>query len=212
MKGLQLALKRLIEAFWPELSSRTHLPHKARVTALRSSAGRAGPPGECRYSVDVEPLTPDLKPDPSRPPLRDVPLDLPWVGPSRGVYALPKVGAIVRIAYYEGNPAYPYVDGILSEGEEVVEVEVGEFMVRQGDTWLKIRPDGEIWAKSKGGAELRLKADGSVALLGASVIEIDAPQIVLAGGGPPIARVGDQVQVGSAIGQIISGSPKVVSG
>lgn len=214
-EALLHALRRLVEALWPELGHRTHLPHKARVLRVRSQAGVAGPPGEVRYSVDVEPLTPDGKPDPSRPPeIRDVPLDLPWMGQEgRGVYALPEPGTLVRIAYYEGNPAYPYVDGVLSEGRAVAQVAPGEYLIRKdGDTWVRLKPDGEIEAQAAPGVLLRLKPDGTVELRGTAVVQVDAPRIELAGGGPPVARVGDPVQVGAAVGQIIGGSSKVFAG
>lgn len=212
-KALHAALRRLVEALWPELASRTHLPHKARVVAVRSEAGVAGPPGPVRYSVDLEPLTPDGRPDPTRPLLKDVPLDVPWMGKGRGVYALPQVGALVRVAYYDGNPAYPYVDGVLSEGLAVVRVEEGEYLVQKDpDTWVRLRPDGEVHAQAAPGVHLRLKPDGTVELYGTAVVRVDAPRVELAGGGPPVARVGDLVQVGPSVGQIITGSAKVYSG
>lgn len=214
-EGLRGAIRRLVEALWPELGHRTHLPHKARVVKVNSLGGVAGPPGETRYSVDVEPLTPDGKPDPSRPELiKDVPLDVPWMGRGgRGVYALPEPGTLVRVAYYDGNPAYPYVDGILSEGRAVAQVAPGEYLVRQdGDTWVRLKPDGEIEAHAAPGVLLRLKPDGTVELIGTTLVRVDAPRVELAGGGPPVARVGDMVQAGPYIGQIISGSGKVFSG
>jgi hypothetical protein len=211
--ALKTALRRLVEALWPELAHRTHLPHKARVVAVRSGAGVAGPPGSPRYSVDLEPLTVDGKPDPSRPLLRDVPLDVPWIGGGRGVYALPEVGAIVRVAYYEGNPAYPYVDGVLSEGKAVVRVEPGEYLIQQDtDTWVRLKPDGEIEAQAAPGVVLRLKPDGTVELFGTAVLRVDAPRVELAGGGPPVARVGDTVVCPAGTGTIVSGSSKVFSG
>lgn len=212
-EAITQALRRMVETFFPELSGRYHLPHKGRVVAVRSSAGTAGPPGSPLYSVDVEPLRPDGSPDPARPLLKDVPLDVPWVGNGRGVYALPEVGAIVRIAYYDGNPAFPYVDGILSQGKVVVRVEPGEYLVHQdGDTWVRIRPDGTVEVQARGGVRLRLGSDGTVDLEGTAVVRVNAPRVELAGGGPPVARVGDPVQVGSAVGFIIGGSSKVFAG
>lgn len=160
--GLKVAIRRLVEALWPELAHRTHLPHKARVVKVNSKSGVAGPPGETLYSVDVEPLTPDGKPDPRRPEvIKDVPLDVPWMGAGRGVYALPEPGTIVRIAYYDGNPAYPYVDGIVGEGKRVVEVRPGEWLLQKdADTWIRIHPDGAVEAQAAPGVRLLLHPDG----------------------------------------------------
>ncbi|GAA6761753.1 MULTISPECIES: phage baseplate assembly protein V [Thermus] len=210
---LKHALRRIVESLWPELAHRTHLPHKARVLRVRSEAGVAGPPGSVRYSVDLEPLTPDGRPDPRRPVLRDVPLDVPWAGPGRGVFALPAVGSVVRVAYYDGDPAYPYVDGILPEGQAVPQVEEGEYLLQKDpDTWVRLKADGGVEAQAAPGVVLRLKPDGTAELRGTAVVRVDAPRVELAGGGPAVARVGDPVQVGASIGVIVGGSGKVFSG
>ncbi len=105
------------------------------------------------------------------------------------------------------------MDGVLSEGKAVVQVRPGEYLVQKdADTWVRLEPDGEIEAQAAPGVVLRLKPEGTVELLGAAVVRVDAPRVELAGGGPAVARVGDLVQVGSAIGQIITGSSRVVSG
>jgi len=219
-ESLKSALRKVIEALWPELGHRTHLPHKARVLAVRSSGGAAGPPGEVRYSVDLEPLTPDGRPDPRRPVLKDVPLDVPWIGTRRGVYALPEVGAVVRVGYYEGDPAYPYVDGVLSEGKEVAQVEPGEYLIQKSpETWVRLRPDGEILAQAAPNVLLRLAPDGTVEIRSTQRVRVEAPRVELAGGGPAVARVGDQVRVygvapgtATATGEIVSGSSRTYSG
>lgn len=211
---LREAIRRLVEFLWPELGHRTHVPFKARVVRVHSQAGVAGPPDETRYSVDVAPLTPDGRPDPTRPEIiRDVPLDVPWIGPERGVYALPEPGSIVRVAFYNGNPAYPYVDGLVGEGQRVVQVRPGEWLVQQNpNTWLRIHPDGSVEAQAAPGVRLRLQPDGLVELEGTTLVRVNAPRVELAGGGPPVARVGDLVQVGASVGRIITGSGKVFSG
>lgn len=125
------AIKRLIGTMWPELSRRTHMPHKGKVLAVRGEGGLAGPPGPTRYSCDIQPLRPDASIDPTRGVLRDVPIDVPWAGPMRGSFGLPKVGGIVRVAYYDGNAAYPYIDGMLGETWVLPEVLPDEWLVQQ---------------------------------------------------------------------------------
>ncbi|RTI15780.1 hypothetical protein, partial [Thermus scotoductus] len=55
--ALKTALRRLVEALWPELAHRTHLPHKARVLRVHSQAGVAwtsiSPSGLRRTQVSV---------------------------------------------------------------------------------------------------------------------------------------------------------------
>lgn len=65
--------------------------------------------------------------------------------------------------------------------------------------------DGALTLTAKPGQVLTLDKDGNVTITAPGLIK-------LAGGGPPVARVGDKVQVGSAIGVIIEGSSKVQSG
>ncbi|MDR7615631.1 MAG: hypothetical protein QN206_12525 [Armatimonadota bacterium] len=84
------------------------------------------------------------------------------------------------------------------------------------------RPAAYLWqtgslavveVRTEGGRVVRLDDEqGRTRVVDPALVEIDAPLIRLAGGGPPVARVGDLVQVGAAVGQIISGSGKVFSG
>lgn len=84
------------------------------------------------------------------------------------------------------------------------------------------RPAAYLWqsgslavveVRTEGGRVVRLDDEGGrTRVVDPALVEIDAPTIRLAGDGPPVARVGDPVQVGSAIGQIIGGSGKVFSG
>lgn len=84
------------------------------------------------------------------------------------------------------------------------------------------RPAAYLWQsgslavveiRTEGGRAVRLDdEEGRTRVYDPAVVEIDAPVIQLAGGGPPVARVGDLVRVGSDVGQIISGSGKVFAG
>ncbi len=84
------------------------------------------------------------------------------------------------------------------------------------------RPAAYLWqsgslavveVRTEGGRVVRLDDEGGrTRVVDPALVEIDAPTIRLAGGGPPVARVGDLVQVGAAVGQIISGSGKVFAG
>ncbi|HEX7821037.1 MAG TPA: phage baseplate assembly protein V [Sphingobium sp.] len=76
---------------------------------------------------------------------------------------------------------------------------------------------GEVALHDDQGQKIHLTRDGIVietdkpiAITSAEVVTIDAPSIALAGGGAAIARVGDDVDLGS--GKIISGSEKVTAG
>lgn len=128
----------------------------------------------------------DLQPDdPRLPPMTHVPLRvfLP------GAYVRVRSGSRVLIGFEGADPAKPVA--YLWEAGGVAVVEMTTVAGR------KIRLDDEA---------------GKSRISDPALIEIDAPLIKLAGGGPPVARVGDQVQVGTAIGTIITGSSAVQSG
>ncbi len=128
----------------------------------------------------------DLRPDDPRfPHLVRVPLRvfLP------GAYVRVKSGSRVLLGFEEANPERPVA--YLWEAGGTVVVEIRSVFGR------RVRVDDEA-------GEIRVEDPVRVV--------VDAPQILLAGGGPPVARVGDLVQVGAAVGQIISGSGKVFSG
>lgn len=207
--------RNIIRRLFPELGDRTHLPHKAQVIAVHGEAGevRADGLGSRRYSVDVEPLTPDGEPDPDRPTLLDVPLEVQWSGPGRGIFGLPAVGSVVRVAYYGGSAAHPYIDGIVPDGWSVPEVKTGELLLQHSKgTFLRLTPEGNVEIEGK---QLKVTLTGqadvqaqSVTLKASGNVSVDGASVTLAGGGPPIARVGDLV----AGGVIVKGSSRVTSG
>lgn len=100
--------------------------------------------------------------------------------------------------------------------------------VSSADKWHATMKDGAIFEYDRSshamavalpdGATLSVTANGAVfAIDAAGNITIDGNSIILAGGGPKVARVGDQVEVmdpddGTIYGTITSGSPKVTCG
>jgi phage baseplate assembly protein V len=70
------------------------------------------------------------------------------------------------------------------------------------------------------GATIQIDSSGNVAVLGNGTINVQAPtvqvngtsSVVLAGGGPAVARVGDRTTCPAGSGTITSGSAKVTSG
>lgn len=172
----------------------------------------------------VQCIIPSLAGQGGRPVLTAwMPLGSPAAGNGWGIQVAPFGGASFE------NP---------TAGEQVI---IGVFDRSYGTvsalmmTWNSavIPPDvslqaGEMITQHISGSLLKFNADGSVSLttntdldvtvggdLNANVTgtaNIDAPTIVLAGGGPAVARVGDSVTVGSQMGTIISGSSKVSSG
>lgn len=100
---------------------------RGRVLAVRES-GRMGP-GQPGYTCDVRVLAPDGSDDPDLPVLQRVEIAPLWAGPGQGVFALPPVGALVRVGFYYGDPGRPYIDAVLGEGWEAPAGLAGKLVV-----------------------------------------------------------------------------------
>jgi len=203
------ALRRLIREALPELLG-YHLSIRARVVAVHEEAGRIEEERR-RYSVDVQPLRPDGSDDEDAPVIPDVEIPTIWAGPGRGIYALPEVGAIVRVAWDYGDPAHPYVHSVLGYGFDAPEHPLGALVIQHSPgCHITIEPDGSV----------RVVTPRRVRVESAELVEVDAPKVLLAGGGPRVARVGDRVEVtvgagssaGTWSGTIVEGSEKVEAG
>ena len=159
-------MRRMILQLFPEFGG-YHLPIKGKVVKLHGDAGDVGVTnGPRRYSVDVEPLLPDGSKDELRSIIKDVALDVPWTGTARGVFSLPKEGSLVRLAFYGGSAAHPYIDGVIPDGNDVVAVEDGQYLVQHRDGsafWFD--PDGnlhiELAEEGGSGANIDIKLKGS---------------------------------------------------
>jgi hypothetical protein len=128
----------------------------------------------------------DLRPDHTAlPDLVRVPLRLFLPG----VYVKVRPGGRVLLGFEEASPTRPVA--YLWEAGAVVVVDI----------------------RTAGGRRVRLDDEsGETLIQDPALVRVEAPVVELAGGGPPVARVGDLVQVGSAVGTIISGSSKVFAG
>lgn len=167
--------RRMILQLFPELDG-THLPLKGKVTAVHGDAGKVGiTNGQRRYSVDIKPLHPDGTDDKKRPALKDVPLDVPWSGDKRGVFALPKVGAIVRVGFYGGSLAHPYIDGILPDGSSVPAVEEGQYLIQLNDqTTVLLDKEGLTIKVKDAGANVKVEAAGDVDVKADMNVKVEA--------------------------------------
>lgn len=215
---IKAVLGELIRGIIPELNG-FQWPIKAKVTKLHESGGRVSE-FQKFYSVNVQPLKADGSTDEEKPEIPDVPIDILWAGAKRGVLSLPPVGAIVRVEFYYWDPSHPYVSAILADGYSVPDHPAGSFIIQQKEgVVIKIQPGGDIEIETKenvkikaGKAQMTLESGGAINI-GPNRMTIGAGgEISFAGGGPAVARVGDQVRCSCGTGTIISGSGKVDCG
>ncbi len=136
---LAKVFKTIILELFPELGG-YHFPIKAKVVKVHEAGGRVGEFNK-RYSVDVQPLKPDGTTDDTQPVIPDVEVPVAWAGPQRGMFGLPVVGAVIRLAYYYNDPAYPFVDAILGDGFDIPDHPLGSFIIQHSDgTRFEIDP------------------------------------------------------------------------
>lgn len=168
-------LRRMILQLFPELGG-THLPIKGKVTAVHGDSGSVKvASGTRRYSVDIAPLHPDGTEDKTRPKFKDVPLDVPWSGDKRGVFGLPKVGAVVRVGFYGGSSAHPFIDGVMPDGSSVPAVEQGQYLVQLNDQMtLSLEAEGYLVTLKDANAKLRVEAAGNVEIKADMNVEVEA--------------------------------------
>lgn len=181
MKNMQ----GIFKAIFPELNG-YHYPIRARVTAVHEAGGTVGDFNKI-YSIDVQPLKPDGSVDDMQPVIPDVELPVLWAGPQRGIYCLPVIGAIVRLAYYYNDPAQPFIDAVLADGYDAPDHPVGALIIQQvAGVKIEITRDGQINIKT--GKKITM-AGGPEIDLSAQRIHLDAQRIGFTAkdGGHPIA-------------------------
>lgn len=207
---LMRLLRKTIETLFPWMAGPHHMVVLARVVKVHVAGGKMDEFG-ARYSVDVQPLAPDGSDDSNAPIVPDVELPVLWAGPDRGIYCLPEVGSIVRLGYYYHDPAQPYIDAVTGRGFSCPDHPVGSLIIQHSSGCrIEIDPDKVI----------RVITPEAVEVKAGKKAVVDAPVVELAGGGPPVARVGDPVQVevgagssaGTWQGVITGGSERVNSG
>lgn len=150
------AIRRTVLDLFPELERGLHLPIRAKVVAVLPVAAGGSSREHYGYSAAVQPLRPDGSEDTGRPIIPDVPLPKIWGGPGgRGIYALPAVGSIVRLAFDYGDPTLPHIAAVLPEGEDNADAMLNELVIRWSST-----------------SEIRMKPDGTVAITSATGVLI----------------------------------------
>lgn len=158
-RELKILFQKLFRAVFPELNG-YHYPIKAKVVKVHETAGTIGDMNHY-YSVDVQPLKSDGSIDAEAPVIPDVEIPVIWAGANRGIFCLPVVGSIVRVAFYYNDPAYPYVDAILGHGFSCPAHEVGSLIIQHSDG-----KRFEITASGTTKITMDTEIDGAVAING----------------------------------------------
>lgn len=132
----------------------------ARVVGTFNSSGRVTA-GSKLWSVDLEILGPDLQPDRSRAPIKDVPVDpLEVSDDGRALFPVLFEGTIVRLGWMYANRSLPYIVSITAEWMRLPSGSSGQLSVLVGDALeilarLRDSASGPVVMKAQDYAELR---------------------------------------------------------
>lgn len=129
---MRALMKRFFELCQPDLRKYYRVPRKGRVVAAYASDGA--------WYADVQPLRNDESVDSAEPVLPRLELPVIWGGPDRGVVCPPEPGTSCVLAYYDGDPNYPYILAIRWHGNGAPEAELREFVI-QLEKGVEIRID-----------------------------------------------------------------------
>lgn len=166
-------LKRAIELAMPDLRSYYRMPKKAKVVASYASDGQ--------YFVDVQPLRNDESPDSSEPVVPHVAVPVIWGGPNRGIVCPPAVGTMCDLAYYDGDPNYPFISNIRwGLGQGAPECALEEFVI-QLEPGVEIRIDRQKKVVILTPQAVETEAGKTWTVRAGQTAWIEAPQIILKG-------------------------------
>lgn len=122
---MRTTVARICEQLFPGIG-RYDRPIYARVKGVQQLAGQVTSARKL-WSCTVEPLTLDLNPDPTRPIIKDVPIDPIQIGiAGTALFAKPIVGMVIRLAWMGGNRAHPFILSFTAEDQTLPATQTGE--------------------------------------------------------------------------------------
>lgn len=135
-------------------------PEVGRVTRVHLAADEAG--GLARpHAVDVQLLDADGADWTAVPELQRVELPAPGLGPGAAVWAVPQVGARVRVGFYGGAVSRPYIEAVTQDGQRVPERANGTILIRLDAIDIVVRRDGGLDVHGAGPTRFGVDANGS---------------------------------------------------
>lgn len=94
------------------------------------------------FSAEIEILDADLAPDTDFENIKDVPIDGATFNDNGAVYAIPKVGTIVRVGFMYNDPGFPFIMSYTNEGKTLPAGKDLEFRIDNGKGII-LEIDGE---------------------------------------------------------------------
>lgn len=168
--------RKMVELAMPNLRHYYRMARKGKIVGVYASDGQ--------YFADVQPLRNDETVDENEPVVPRVALPVLWGGPDRGVVCPPQAGTLCDLAYYDGDPNYPYISNIRwGMGKDAPLAELNEFVI-QLENGCEIRIDKEKQVVTLTPENVRTKAGKvwtveakEVLVRGAEKVTLEAPEI-----------------------------------
>jgi len=127
-------LKAIIERIKPDTTSYVKQPLQAKVIAVQAEG----------YTCDVQPINEE------HPVIPGVKILSIWATSSARVVALPAETSIVVVGFLNGDVAFPYIQGFMSESGLAA-----QFLIESGNARIWIAEDGKIALESESKVEVR---------------------------------------------------------
>lgn len=143
--GRQSPMQRQIEALYPELGNKTHLPRMGRVISPTESTILGDLHDEFRphYAVNVQLLDENGNPAKDTPVYNAVPVPVPLAGSESGIFQYPPAGTLVTLAHVDGRPDKPIITGTHASGQSLPNIKPGEQLQQQrAEVFQRVHPDG----------------------------------------------------------------------
>lgn len=166
LTDLRRHIAQVVSSVFPWIRDGLAFERYARVVAVNAGDGTSDAASSV-HTVDVRPLTPDLVDDPSWPEIGGLVVPVVGAAGGAGVYALPAVGAIVRIGFAYGRATHPYITDPLPWG----------FAVPEGMT------ESTVVVRDRNGVEIRISSDGITLTAGDRAVVVNSTTVQL-GAGP----------------------------
>jgi hypothetical protein len=117
-------------------------PMFARVTKCNLGGGSVSYKSK-GLSVDLQPLNKNLSDNLNFPPIIDVAIPLQSFGNNGACVAIPKVGAIVRLAFMYSDPSMPYITEVCAEKQKTNSTPANVYRIQiEGGAIFEFGADG----------------------------------------------------------------------
>ncbi|MGE4297521.1 MAG: phage baseplate assembly protein V [Desulfovibrionaceae bacterium] len=180
---LRALLKRVVELAMPDLRAYYRVPRKGKVVATYASDGR--------YWADVQPLRNDESVDVAEPVVPHVEIPVAWGGPQRGIVCPPAVGTHVVLAYFDGDPNYPFIAAVRWQDNQAPACEVGGLVIqREPGTHIKIDAGNNVITITPANRTSDIGGDAGEAVGGDKTAQVGGAWTVQVGGAATIQAGG----------------------